>query len=385
LKIFITYLIYFSFSLIFAQINLETSKFNFDGELRGRYESLNGQFREGKSGSDQLLLFRTLLHFNYGTKNKSVGIEIQDSRTYLGTTNTPLSSSFTNTTDILQAYLKLKTKPLFFRQEKGTLKLGRQTISISSKRQIERVSYANVIRAYSGAYYKGTNTKKDELHLFYVFPVTRSPKNKTAVLNNTFEWDAENWDQHIWAAHYRNYKPFNSIGPDWAEVFIYGFDEQDTKSKSTADRLYITSGFRLFDSIEARKINYDIEFGYRAGSRQVDVDFTNSKQLSVKSYMLLFKLGYTIKLPIEINFSFQHYEASGDKDPNDHTFHQFERMFGGRRTDLNNTSIHGPLTPSNLSATGFRIELKPDSKWDARLHYSYVVELDFGTQANLGL
>jgi len=33
------------------------------------------------------------------------------------------------------------------------LTLGRQTVSIGSKRQIERVSYANVIKSYNGVHW----------------------------------------------------------------------------------------------------------------------------------------------------------------------------------------------------------------------------------------
>ena len=40
------------------------------------------------------------------------------------------------------------------------------------------------------------------------------------------------------------------------------------------------------------------------------------------------------------NLAFQHYYTSGDDNPNDNRYDQFERLFGGRRTDLNNTSIH---------------------------------------------
>ena len=68
--------------------------------------------------------------------------------------------------------------------------------------------------------------------------------------------------------------------------------------------------------------------------------------------------------------AFQYYFASGDKTLGDDSFDQFERLFGGRRTDLNNTSIHGPLTPANLSAIGMRLTLSPSDNWDARLHYS---------------
>lgn len=348
-----------------------TSRFEFSGEFRTRYESLDGQFRKSKSGSDQLLLFRTLLHPRYITSNVQIGLEIQDSRTYLGGSNTPLSSSYTNTADILQLYGQFRIQPLLNRSSKAALKIGRQTVSISSKRQIERVTYANVIRAYSGVYYLEKSTRNNELHLFYTVPVTRLPKDKDLLFDNHFEWDSEALHQHVWGAHYRVFEPLGK-SLQWAEFFIYGYDEKDTRSKKTPNRLYVAPGFRLFQPYVVNGINYDIEGAYRFGSRRSSSEITDLTDLKVRSSMLIAKLGYTFLLPLKVNVAIQHYFASGDKDPNDNTYGQFERMFGGRRTDLNNTSIHGPLTPANLSATGVRVELLPEKRWDARLHYSYV-------------
>ncbi|TXF87808.1 hypothetical protein FUA23_17265 [Neolewinella aurantiaca] len=363
-------LLFLMCTVSFAQ-KTDSLKLDFQGELRARYEHSNGQFRAGKSGSDQLLLFRTLLHFRYGSKKVKVGLELQDSRTYLGDGNSPVSSSFTNVADILQGYVEVKTKPLLRKEGEATLKLGRQTVSVGSKRQIERVSYANVIKAYTGGHYLEQNHKKDELHVFYVVPIDRLPKEKSQVLGNEFMWDREMWNQHIWAVHYRNHRPFTDRGPKWAEAFVYGFDEQDTFRKSSSNRFYVTTGLRLQEPIKENRFNYDVEFAYRCGSRQAENDFIDGAPLAVSAHMLLFRAGYTFSLPLKVNVAFQHYVASGDKDPSGDEFQQFERLFGGRRTDLNNTSIHGPLTPSNLSATGLRVELLPEARWDARVHYSY--------------
>ena len=63
------------------------------GETRVRYETLQGQFRAGGEGGDQLLLFRSLLLAEADTGPISFGVEIQDSRTYLADAGTPLSST----------------------------------------------------------------------------------------------------------------------------------------------------------------------------------------------------------------------------------------------------------------------------------------------------
>ena len=78
------------------------------GETRVRYESLDGQFRANRSGSDQLLLFRSLFLAEADTGPVSFGIELQDSRTYLADEGTPLGSSIANPLDILQLICALR-------------------------------------------------------------------------------------------------------------------------------------------------------------------------------------------------------------------------------------------------------------------------------------
>ena len=97
----------------------------------------------------------------------SFGIELQDSRTYLGDSGTPLSNSFTNPLDVLQLYARFDDLPgVLGEASDSRLILGRQTVSIGSKRQIERVSYANVIKSYSGAHFISESERGDELHYY---------------------------------------------------------------------------------------------------------------------------------------------------------------------------------------------------------------------------
>ena len=343
-----------------------------EGESRIRFESLSDNFRKGFAGSDQLILLRNLAHVTFETRGASVGVELQDSRTYLGDNGTPLTNSFTNPLDILQLYVE---RPLpgssGAKGWKFRAKLGRQTLSLGSKRQIERVSFANVIKSYTGAYISGTSSQGAELHSFYVVPIARSPSRPRPIIKNHFESDKEQWQRRIWGLHLRH--PFSSVvgnGPDWVEGFVYGLNEKDDERFQTANRHYTTFGFRLYRSESKVGFNYDVEAAIRKGSRRLTSTPSDNTDLKVNAQMLIARFGFTFDHPWQPNIAFQYYYASGDKSPEDGRFDQYERLFGGRRTDLNNTSIHGPLTPANLSAPGVRLQFESGKLWDARIHYS---------------
>lgn len=341
------------------------------GETRMRYETLDGQFRAGRRGSDQLLLFRTLFHAQADAGPVSFGLELQDSRTYLGDTGTPLSNSITNPLDVLQLYARFEDLPgLLGDGSSSTLTIGRQTVSIGSKRQIERVDYANVIKSYTGAHFVATAERGDELHLLSVVPTERFPATRPALDDNELSGDEEQWGRHIWGVHYRRADILPRLAPGlWGEVFVYGLEEEDTEDFATPDRSYVAPGLRLYRRPRVGQWDIDLEGALRQGSRYATSNPSDTQSLDVDASMLFAALGYTFDAPWQPRFAFEYYYASGDEDPGDLSFDQHERLFGSRRSDLNNTSIHGPLTPANLHAPGFRIEVKPDDRWDARFYY----------------
>ena len=177
-----------------------------EGETRARFETLDGQFRANGKGGDQLLALRTLLRAEArlprSTTNQpnwppiTLGFELQDSRTYLGDEGTPLSSSYTNPLDVLQLYARADNLPSVIDNDATShLTHGRQTVSIGSKRQIERVSYANVIKSYTGAHWVSHSGQDDQLHAIYVVPINRRPSIQTNILDNELKSDKEQWQR----------------------------------------------------------------------------------------------------------------------------------------------------------------------------------------------
>ncbi len=341
------------------------------GEARVRYESLDGQFRSGREGSDQLLLFRTLLLAEADTGPVSLGLEVQDSRTYLADAGTPLSTSFVNPLDVLQLYARIDDLPgLLGNDSRTQLVLGRQTVSIGSRRQIERVEFANVIFSYTGAHLVSKVTRGDELHLLYVVPTGRFPATRPGLDDNDISGDEEQWGRRIWGVHYRRADILPQAIPGLSgEVFVYGLEEEDRRDVQTPDRSYVAPGFRLYRKPQTGNWDVDLEGALRKGTRYASSSRSDTQSLEVDASMLYAALGYSFERPWRPRLSLEYYYASGDDDPGDQNFDQHERLFGSRRTDLNNTSIHGPLTPANLSAPGVRLQVTPNARWDGWIQY----------------
>lgn len=340
-----------------------------EGEVRIRAEALQGQFRAGGTGGDQAVFLRTLLHARYGIERWGFGAELQDSRVYLDDEDTTLSSSYVNALDILQLYADVPG-PSIFEGGSSHIRLGRQTVSIGSKRQIERVSYANVIKSYTGGHWTATSSRGDELHAIYVVPIDRLPGDRESVGENEIVADEEQWERRIWGLHYRHKDLLPQRAPDlWGEVFVYGLNEDDTSKAQTPNRDYIGPGARLYRKPKVGRWDIDVEGVWRFGERGATSSPGDVTDLDVNAGMVFAALGRTFDAPWQPRLALEWYYASGDQNPRDDQYDQYERLFGSRRTDLNNTSLHGPLTPANLNAPGFRIEVKPDEMSDARLYY----------------
>ncbi|MFP4518001.1 MAG: alginate export family protein [Oceanicaulis sp.] len=351
------------FAALGGQAADASPRFSLEGEVRVRYETLEGRFRAGRGGCDQLLAFRSLLHGRADLGGMAAGVELQDSRTYLDDAGTPLSSSYVNALDILQAYVAFDA-PTPFAAGRGTLTLGRQTVSIGSKRQIERVSFANVIAAYTGAHYEASAEDR-ALHVLAVVPIDRRPGSRTGVDDNAVVADREQWNRLIWGGHYRR-----RLEGVWLEGFAYGLHEEDSGTFATPNRRYVTPGVRAYRPPSVDAVDFDVEAALRFGSRRASSAPSDTEDLDVAAGMLLAKLGYTFDTPWRLRLAAEYYYASGDDDPDDGRFDQYERLFGGRRTDLNNTSLHGPLTPANLSAPGVRLSGRPGESSDFWLKFS---------------
>lgn len=345
----------------------ESARLSLSGETRARGEWLSDQFRAGERGSDQLLALRTLLRVECDLGPAAVTAELQDSRGYFADAGSPLTSSQINPADLLQLNLRM---PWSRAGRRHVLTVGRQTLSIGSRRQVERVEYANVIFSYTGAHLEVTSEQGAQWHVFAVVPLDRRPADRASLVDNRAVADREAWRRRFWALHH--------IRPDvlpgvlqglQLEAYIYGLHEDDTRAVPTPNRDYLTPGLRVYRAPARERFDFELEAAWRHGSRRATSAPSDLRNLDVRARTVHFHLGWTFADAWRTRVSIDYDYASGDDTPGDERFDQYERLFGARRTDLGNTGIHGPLTPANLDAPGARIEIQPTERSDARLAF----------------
>ncbi|MBX3707784.1 MAG: alginate export family protein [Pseudomonadales bacterium] len=338
------------------------------GESRLRFETLDGQFRAGGRGGDQQLALRTLLYAEVARGSATFAFEVQDARAWRHDAGSPLTTGMVNPVDVLQAWARFRLPAQIDPALSTEVWLGRQTFSIGSGRQVERFEFANALSGFTGLRFRAVGAAGHELHGFYTTPVARRPDHRAELADNAAEADREAWGRRFWGLHYRHAEPLGTRLPRlWTEAFVYGLTESDRAGEPTLERRYVTPGIRVFRVPQAGAWDFELESAWRTGSRRASADPADREDLDVSAWMLFAGLGWTFDVAARVRLALEYSHTTGDRDPDDGNYDQYEYSFGGRRTDLGNTGIFGPLLPANLRAAGLRVEFRPDTRLDGRV------------------
>lgn len=336
------------------------------GESRWRYESLDGQFRQGLSGSDQVLAGRTLIKAQATFKPLTLTAELEDARAYLNDDGTPVSTSLVNTFEFIEANVTFHLDDIFGRASQTDVKIGRQTVDVGSERFIERNGFRNAINSFDGVHLTTEWDNGAQLDALYVAPVRAFPRNFADLSNNVAEADRTDDAVRFWGLIYTDRD--NWFREMQTELFIYGLNEKDTADRRTADRQIYTLGFRSLRKSTPGQWDHELEFAYQFGERREGATDNSGPFLDVKAQMLHAELGYNFDMAWNPRVAFELDYASGDGSPTDGVYGHFDRQFGARGGDVGFTSIYGPFVRSNLILPGIDMEFKPNARTDLFLN-----------------
>ncbi|MCK5871611.1 MAG: alginate export family protein, partial [Methylococcales bacterium] len=330
-------------------------------EHRIRYESLDQQFRAKTNGikalgGDQALVFRSLLHLKIDLDFIRVGAEMMDSRIKLddiGTASSSgqLSNSIANALELLQAYIEVPVADLFIKGSQSTLRGGRMTMDVGSRRLVARNRFRNTINAFTGLDWQWQLEHK-KIRAFYTLPIQRL--NSGYIGNNRQKFDREHTNVRFWGLYYSQ-PTFSAL--DQGEAFVFGLNENDTSGRKTKDRNLYTLGFRLWRTPSIGQFDYQLEAAYQFGTSRSSKKST--EDLAHWAHFHHGEIGYSFDALLSPRLFIQYDYASGDKDPNDSKNNRFETLYGARRFDFGPTSIYAPFARGNLSSPALRLNLKP--------------------------
>lgn len=326
------------------------------GHQRTRYETLDGQFRAGRSGSDQIWAFRTDLQATARFDQLELVAEGMDSRQELADSGTPLNNTIVNAVELLQAYAGLHVDDLFAKGDKAFLQAGRQTIDIGSRRLVARNAFRNTINNFTGINALWESASGRSLRAFWVLPVHRLPADAASLLNNDVRFDEEYGDVQFFGAYATLPKLAHDVS---AELGFFGLLEDDRADLATLDRRIYTANARVFAKRAPGALDFELESALQFGESRATSATADARDLDHLAHFQHAELGYSFDARWKPHVALQFDYASGDQDPNDGDNNRFDTLFGARRFDFGPSGIFGPFARSNLISPGYRVKFDP--------------------------
>ena len=280
-------------------------------------------------------------------------MELLDARQFLAESDSSLSSANVNTLDVLQAYIRHTHSN---KKYTHSMRLGRFTMDLGSRRFVARNRFRNTINAFTGFDWI-TAHNKSQLRLFYTLPVTRLPNEFDDLKDNRTQRDKENHHIRLMGVFIKN-ALWSGVEDEW---YYYNLDEQDYADIATKDRDLHTLGSRLYVPPRPSQFDMEVEFAMQWGHSRASKSSAALHDLDHMAYFMHLELGYQSNIVgnprVALEFDF----ASGDDDPTDGDNNRFDSLYGVRRGDFGPLGIFGPLSRTNIVSPGVRLQFNPAS------------------------
>jgi len=341
--------------------------FTFSGTQRTRYESLDPQFRKGFDESDRVLALQTTVAFDVKFDVLQFYAEVMDSRGELNDEHSFVTGTV-NTLEPIQTYVAWRRKGLFEDGADSTLRVGRVTIDLGTRRMVARDPYRNTVTSFLGADWVWHDADGRSARLFYALPMQTLPDGLDAQLGNDVELDHAARGSQLFGAYYQ-LRPL--AGKSVLESYLLAYGVDAPQSNPAAAAHWVAPAVRAYRLPAPGAWGYEIETIWEQGRAGGTVGGVARSNLEQRAYFAHAEVGYEFRGPRQPTLLFQYDVASGDRDPNDSSIERFNSLFGVRRFDFGPTGIFGPFARSNIETPGLRLTLVPEPRW--RTMFSYRV------------
>ena len=337
--------------------------FSLTGSVRLRFEAIEGQARAGFNASDQLTNLRTQILAQYSADALHLGVELYDSRAYGAVVGTPLSTGEVNTLEPVQAFVAVDLPGLLGKGSAVTVKAGRMTLDLGSRRLISQDDYRNTVNSFTGLRVDVGAAHGIKATLLYVLPQQRLPDDFASMDRQKVELDRESFDAVLWGGVASKAK---AIGPAAVELSFYHFGERDAPGRPTRDRSINSLGARLFRDPTPGKLDYALEAIWQSGEIGASLA-PGAATLGLSASYLRGRVGYSLAGAWKPRIAFEIDRASGDETGG--RYGRFDPLFGMRRADLGPAGLYNAIGRANLVSPGVRAEITPSPRLDAFVGY----------------
>ena len=325
--------------------------FTISGNLRARFEAIDGQFRPATDDTAALLL-RTTIAAEYHHGPIRIGGELQDSRVYFEHRHSSVSTTEVDAIEPTQAYIAADIDP------HTQLKAGRFTMDLGSRRLVARNAFRNTTNVFTGARFDWHPQKGSGVTAFWTMPGTRLPDDRDSLLDNDVVFDKERSAQQFFGAD----ATANLFGKTSAELYAYRLVEHDTPDFLTRNRRLWTIGARILRSPAKGVVDYEAEGAWQTGRERSSTAASNVTDLDVSAWFAHATIGYTFVAKWSPHLSLSYDFGSGDGAGGKYS--RFDPLFGARGFDFGPTSFYGPVSRVNINSPEIQLDVKPDKRWD---------------------
>ncbi|WP_342250151.1 alginate export family protein [Sphingomonas sp. OTU376] len=349
------------FALAFCPNVACAQDLDISGTVRVRYEAIANQPRTGFNLDDDLVNLRTTLLAKYKSGATVLAAEVWDSRIYGEDAGTPVTTGESNALELVQAYASREFS--LVDGARATLRGGRFTLNIGSRRLVAADDYRNTTNGYTGLHAEIAAKGRVTASLIYVLPQQRRPDDPASLRRNAIELDREGFDLVLWGGTVAKSR---ALGPFMLEGSFYHLGERDRPSRPTRDRSLNTYGGRLLRDSSPGKLDLEVEAYYQSGTISASAAVT-AATVPVSAWFFHGDTGYTFTKGWRPRLSVEYDRASGDRPGN--RYGRFDTLFGMRRADLAPAGLYNAVGRANISAAGARLEVTPSKRLDGFVSY----------------